>query len=148
MIRTTRDFVEGELYPLERAAAGKAFADVLPELDNLRQKVKSMGLWTPHLPAEYGGAGLSLSDDGPTYNGQLIEQVSTSERLRISVAMGLALNPKLKVLLVHEGNDLDDDGLKLLAEIAAEHEAQVWLERIAGAAEGVSIVIEDGAVKA
>ncbi len=62
MIRTTRDFVEGELYPLERAAAGKAFADVLPELDNLRQKVKSMGLWTPHLPAEYGGAGLSLSE--------------------------------------------------------------------------------------
>jgi hypothetical protein len=62
--------------------------------------------------------------------------------------MGLSLNPKLKVLLVHEGNDLDDDGVALLGEIAAEHAAQVWLERIAGNDAGVAIIIEDGAVKA
>jgi energy-coupling factor transporter ATP-binding protein EcfA2 len=97
--------------------------------------------------AKFPIEGLGLSDDGPTFNGKLLAQASTAAKLRVSVAMGLALNPKLKVLLVHEGNDLDDDSLKLLGELAAAAGAQVWLERIAGNKDGVSILIEDGAVK-
>ena len=40
---------------------------------------------------------------------------------------------------------LDADGLRAIAELAAEADAQVWLERV-GAGEEVSVLIEDGAV--
>lgn len=127
----------------ERALAELA-ADGLTKLIAEADKEKAAKLAAAKFPV----AGLALSDDGPMFNGQLMAQASTAERLRVSVAMGLALNPKLKVLLVHEGNDLDEDGLKLLGQLAAEHEAQVWLERIAGGGDGVTVVIEDGTVKA
>lgn len=91
--------------------------------------------------------GLSISDDGVTMNDLPFEQASQAQRLRASVAIGLALNPKLKVLLVREGSALDSDSMKLLAELAADADAQVWLERVAESKDGVSVLIEDGAVK-
>jgi len=93
--------------------------------------------------------GLVLSDGAQVeYKGVPFEQLSAGEKLRISVAVGLALNPSLKVLLIREGSILDSDGLKLVAELAHEADAQVWLERVAESKEGVSVLIEDGTVAA
>jgi hypothetical protein len=64
----------------------------------------------------------------------------------VSVAIGLALNPKLKVLLVRNGNLLDDDGLKALSEMADASGAQVWMELVTKDAGGVTVMIEDGHV--
>jgi hypothetical protein len=96
--------------------------------------------------AQYPVPGLGLNDEGVTFNGVPFEQASTSEQLRVSVATGLALNPKLKVLLVRNGNALDDDSLKLVGNMAAEADAQVWLEYVTANAEGVSVMLEDGAI--
>lgn len=134
-----RERTAAELEKLKKQAQG--CTDLLADAEDTKRKLLA--------GAKFPIAGLSIDPElGPVFGGQSLEQASTAERLRVSVAMGLALNPRLKVLLVHEGNDLDDDGLTLLGEIAAEHEAQVWLERIAGSDTGVAIVIEDGAVKA
>lgn len=97
--------------------------------------------------AQFPVEGLALADDGVTFNGELLAQASTAEKMRVSIGMGLALNPELRVLLVRQGNDLDDDGVRLLEEHAARVGAQVWLERINGNPEGVAFVIEDGAVR-
>lgn len=96
--------------------------------------------------AKYPIEGLSIDTAGVTLNGIPFEQASTAEQLKVSVAMGFALNPKLRVLLIRNGNDLDRDNLKLLAEMATEAKAQVWIERVEtdGA---VSVVIEDGHVQ-
>src|SRR5207248_7950060 len=59
LLATLREFVEGELYPLE-AAAARSFRGVLPELQKKRARVKELGLWAPQLPKQYGGMGLSL----------------------------------------------------------------------------------------
>ena len=59
--------------------------------------------------------------------------------------MGLAMNPKLRVLLIRNGNDLDADNLELVREMAAEADAQVWIERL-DATGDVAVVIEDGEV--
>jgi DNA repair exonuclease SbcCD ATPase subunit len=91
--------------------------------------------------------GLGLNDDGVTWNGFPFQQASTAIRTRVSVAIGFALHPKLRVLLVRNGNDLDAKNLKLLAEAAAEAGGQLWIERIAGGDGLQTIVIEDGAVK-
>ena len=59
-VRIIRDFVQQELYPLERTFLESTFEKLLPVLDEKRRKVKGMGLWAPHIPQEYGGQGLSL----------------------------------------------------------------------------------------
>lgn len=91
--------------------------------------------------------GLSVDDEGVMLNGVPFEQASSAEQLRASVAIGIAMNPKLRVLLVRDGSLLDDDGLRLLGELAAEHDAQVWVERVAANAEGCTVFIEDGSVR-
>lgn len=90
--------------------------------------------------------GLGFNDDGLTFEGLPFEQASYAQQLRVAVAMGLAQNPKLKVLLIRHGNALDSTSLQLLAELATEHGAQVWLERVAESADGVSVFIEEGRV--
>ncbi|HEY74129.1 MAG: acyl-CoA dehydrogenase [Chloroflexi bacterium] len=60
MMRAIRDFIQHEVYPLEREFLNTSFRDMLPLLVEKREKAKAMGLWAPHLPAELGGQGLSL----------------------------------------------------------------------------------------
>jgi len=91
--------------------------------------------------------GLSFSDAGVTYNGVPFAQCSSAEQLRVSVAMAMAANPKLRVLRVTDGSLLDGDNMALLAEMVAEHDYQVWIERIESD-EFTSVVIEDGSVVA
>ncbi len=90
--------------------------------------------------------GLGFGEDGVLFNGSPWEQCSSAEQLRVSVAMGLAINPKLKVILIRDGSLLDDDSLKTVAMMAADADAQIWMERV-GKGQEVSVVIEDGEVE-
>ena len=91
--------------------------------------------------------GLALDADGVvTYDGIPFDQCSQAEQLRISLAMGIAANPEIRVLLLRDGSLLDDDNMQLVAEMAAESGCQVWIERVADGDEG-AIIIEDGAVR-
>lgn len=89
--------------------------------------------------------GLSMSLEGVTYNGVPFESASSAEQLRVSVAMGLAMNPKLRVMLIRDGSLLDDDNMNTLAEMASKADAQIWVERVGEGESG--IIIEDGTVK-
>ena len=60
MIRVIRDFMHKEVYPLERDFLNASFREMLPVLEEKREKVRAMGLWAPHIPEEYGGQGLGL----------------------------------------------------------------------------------------
>ena len=62
MIQTIRQFLREEVYPLEREYIPRGFKGAEAALEPLRQKVKEMGLWAPHMPKEYGGLGLSLTE--------------------------------------------------------------------------------------
>lgn len=90
-------------------------------------------------------AGLTLGPDGPLLDGVVLEQASAAQRLRVSVAIGLAMNPRLKVLLVRDASLLDEDSLALVSAMAAEAGAQVWLERV-GDGDPTAVVIADGQV--
>lgn len=90
--------------------------------------------------------GLGFDAEGfLTLNGVPFDQASSAERLRVSVAMGMAANPKLRVLLIRDGSLLDEESLRLVGELAAEHDAQVWIERVEDD-DHVGVVIEDGQV--
>ena len=89
--------------------------------------------------------GLGFGESGITLGGVPLLQAATSERWRAYIAIGLALNPTLRVILVRDASLLDADGLALVAQMAAEKKAQVWLERVGKGAE-CTVIIEDGAV--
>lgn len=96
-----------------------------------------------HFPVE--GMGFADDGEGVTFNAMPINQASSAEQLRVSCAMGFALNPRCKLLLIRDGSLLDDDNLKLVAQLASENGGQVVIERV-GKGEEVNIVIEDGEV--
>jgi len=64
MLEQIQVFIDEEVYPLEAQAHGKSWGDVVPLLEEKRQKVKAAGLWTPHLAQAWGGPGLSLAAFG------------------------------------------------------------------------------------
>lgn len=134
---------------LKRQEAEKEIAELkgqAAQQDALVKKAdasKKTALETARFPIE----GLSVSDDTVTYNGLPLSQASSSEQLRISTAIAIALNPTLRVLLVRNGNLLDDDGLAALAKQAEDAGAQVWCEYVASNAGEVSVFIEEGRVK-
>ncbi len=97
--------------------------------------------------AEWPVDGLGFNEAGITMNGLPFEQASSAESLRVSAAIGLALNPELPVLLIRDGSLLDESSLRMIAEMAAAKEdGQVWVERVGEGAE-CSVIIEDGHVK-
>lgn len=95
--------------------------------------------------AKFPVPGLSFSDDGVLLNDLPFDQGSSAEQLRVCVAMGLAMHPKLRVLLIRDGSLLDDNSLALLEQMVEEHDAQVFVERVSKGAE-CSVIIEDGLI--
>jgi DNA repair ATPase RecN len=94
--------------------------------------------------AKFPVEGLAFGETGVLYDGIPFEQASQAVKLRVSVAVGVALNPAVKVLLIREGAFLDEDNLALVGRLADEAGAQIWIERVG--TQGVSVVIEDGRV--
>ena len=88
-------------------------------------------------------AGIGFADDYITLNGLPFEQASGAEQLRASIAIAIAANPKLRVLVVKDGALLDDDSMKIVAEMAEANDIQVWIESVASGRPG-ALVIEDG----
>lgn len=121
--------------------ARKAPERLEAELERVRS-ARSKAIRAAKFPIE----GLSLDATGVSMNGIPFDQCSSAEQLKVSVAIGLALNPKLKVLLIRDGSLLDESNLALVAEMAAKAEAQVWVERVEETGT-VSVIIEDGHVK-
>ncbi|MFW9778004.1 MAG: acyl-CoA dehydrogenase family protein [Candidatus Heimdallarchaeota archaeon] len=64
ILEEVSEFMVNKVFPLEPQLAGKSFRQMLPTLDNLRREVKSLGLWLPQIPKEYGGLGLTLVEHG------------------------------------------------------------------------------------
>jgi DNA repair exonuclease SbcCD ATPase subunit len=94
--------------------------------------------------AKFPVAGMSFDENGVLLNDLPFEQASAAEQLRASVAMGLAMNPELRVVLVRDASLLDRDSLAMVAQMAEEANAQVWLETVSADGSGCQVLIEDG----
>jgi hypothetical protein len=128
-----------------RAASLGEYQRLADKADGLTERIAALDQQRQDLiaAAKFPVNGLGFGEDGITLNGLPIEQASQAERLRLSIAMGLALNPQLKVILIRDGALLDEDSLALVERMAADSGAQVWLE-VVGKAGDVSVLIEDG----
>lgn len=87
--------------------------------------------------------GLGIGDAGLTLQGIPLEQASSAEALRLSVAVGMALNPQLKVLRITDGSLLDSKSLAAIEAMAKARDFQVWIEKVDESGK-VGFVIEEG----
>lgn len=95
--------------------------------------------------AKFPVAGLSVDDDNILFNGMPITQESDSKRLQIAMQIAIAKIPKdgIRIIRMKDASMLDKNAMNEVDRIAAEHDVQVFLERVGiGGSDGY--VIENG----
>ena len=95
------------------------------------------------------GLEIDLDQGALTLNGLPLSEASTSELWRTCILVGMALNPKIRVIHVNEWSLLDKDAREIIRDLAREKGYQVWAEIVTdgGNDNPAAIVIEDGMVK-
>lgn len=86
---------------------------------------------------------LGFDESGVTFCDRPLAQASSAEQLEISVAIGCAMNPSLKIMLVREGSLLDAKHQESLAALAKKYGAQIFVELV-GERAGSQIIMRDG----
>lgn len=94
------------------------------------------------------GLGFELvgNDYAVTFNGQPLEQASQSEQIRVGLAIAMALNPGVHVVLIRDGSLLDADARAIVDTMATEHGFHVLME-VVGDGDAGAFVLEDGGVR-
>jgi myosin heavy subunit len=110
--------IDKELHELE--VESQRLTDKIQRIDNEKQRRLEEAKWP--LP------NMSLDDSGVLLDGLPFEQASAAQRLIASVKVGMALNPKLKLFVSKDGNDLDNKTLLELDKILKENGYQMILE--------------------
>lgn len=131
--RDRKQALEKEVAELE------AESEALSESMDERKTAKAKAIAAANLPVP----GLAFGAGEVTLAGVPFDQGSDAEQLRASVAIAAALNPKLRVIRIRDGSLLDEDGMKILAELADAQDMQVWIERVDSSGK-VGFVIADG----
>ena len=127
----------------KQRAEYKAMSDRIDQIDAEKQQIMAAANWP--VP------GLGFNADGVTLNALPFDQASSAEQLQVSVAMGMKMNPKLRVLIIRDGSLLDNDTLEAISKQVQEADYQLWIECVTRTTEDearCSVVIEDGRVKA
>lgn len=130
-----------EAIKAQRETAQKR-AEVLTRQIEARAEKKTSAFEKATLPVD----GLTFDEEGVLYNGVPIEQAGGAEQIRVSTALAMAMNHKLRILRIDNGESMDEDDMGVIAEMAAEHDYQLWISRVDSSGK-VGIVIEDGEVK-
>lgn len=139
----------------QKVRANQRHQEVQAEIDASGEQVKHLTAELEKLDlmkqtkiqnAKFPLPGLSIDETGVLLNGVPFSQGSQAKQLQAAIAIGLALNPKVRVILIRDASLLDDDSMKLVADLAEKHDAQVWLE-VVSSKDPTAVMIEDGQVK-
>lgn len=121
--------------------AQKVYDDFTQKIESI-VKQKEDSLAKAKMPIK----GLGISDTGVTYNDIPFGQLSSSEQLKVSLAIAMALNPKLKVIRITDGSLLDKENMEIIKKMAEEKDYQIWIEIVDDSGE-MGFYIEDGEIK-
>lgn len=136
--RQARNAAKGEHDAL--VAQADAMTDDLRRIDD--QKASRIA------KAKFPVEGLSVDDAGPLWNGVPVSQISTGQQISLSARIAMARKPRLRLLVVRDGSNLDAEALDALARTAAQEGYQVLVEAVRDQAGPVGVHIQDGEVVA
>lgn len=91
--------------------------------------------------------GLTLGDGEVLLDGLPFGQASTMEKIVTGAALGMAMNPELKVMTIDEASELDSKAMARLKKMAEDKGFTIWFTKVDESGE-VGFVIEDGSVAA
>lgn len=123
--------------------AEQAEADKITHRMGAREEKKRKALAGARMPVD----GIRMDETKVTFEGIPLENLGEGEAIGISTRIGMALNPVLRVMRIPHGEALDEDGMKLIAGLAREHDYQVWISRVDSSGK-IGIVMVDGEVAA
>ena len=89
---------------------------------------------------------LSLTEEEIAYDGTPYSQIAYSEQLKLCIKIGMALNPKLKVLRISDWTLLDNESKETVRQMAREFGYQIWAEEVDDTG-FIGFYIEEGKVK-
>jgi hypothetical protein len=93
---------------------------------------------------------LTFNENGVFYKEIPFEQLSHSEKLKISVIFGMAINPKLRLILIEDASLFDNKSLQTIANLANKNDYQILAEIVTKndtEENQCSFIIENGEVK-
>ena len=143
-IRESKQILESNKKVKEKKQQWSKLDNDYKEQQSKRQQLLS----TMKLPLE----GLEVNENGIKFNNIPIKQLSTSEGLKIAIAIYIETcikeGIKLQLCTIKNGNDFDDESIKILAQIIDGYDdLTVFLERVVNNKdESVGIYIEDGKI--
>ena len=114
------------------------FSSKIENLDLEKEKA----LQSAKMPIE----GLSVTEDAVTYNKIPFHQLSSAEKLKVSMAIAMAMNPELRVIRILDGSLLDEDNMKVIEQMAKDQDYQVWVEVVDSSGK-VGFYVEDGEIQ-
>jgi len=115
----------------------KKYDDKINDFDD--KKLKAI------VGGKYPISGLSVNEDAVLYNNVPITSLSSAEKVKIAVGIAMALNPKIRVILIREGSLLDKKMHKAIIDLAKIKNYQVWIEKVYTGIKG-GIYFEEGEI--
>lgn len=133
-----------------RAQAERMDAEIITvreSIDNLDKAIDAHRYKAQKLiaDADYPVQGLGFANDEVTYNELPFAQASNAEQIKVSVAIGMALNPKIRIMRIKDGSLLDEQSVAAVEEMAVKNDFQVWMEMVNETGK-VGIYLEDGEI--
>jgi predicted ATP-dependent endonuclease of OLD family len=124
-----------------KAAEKEAQSQKLTDAIEARATAKADAIRAAKMPIE----GLSFGEGEVLYSDLPLDQASQAERIRVSMAVAMALNPKLRVLTIKDGSLIDEEGLKIISEMVESNDFQLFIEKVSTDG-SIGILIEDGSI--
>lgn len=104
----------------------EAQAATLSESIKIFDEAKAAAIATAKMPVK----GLGFGDNEVLLNGIPFEQAGTRVKILTSTMIAMALNPKLRVMTIDEGSEIDKEGMALLEQLAEQHDFTVLVARV------------------
>lgn len=139
--RAVRDRKAYEATQESLTHADIAHATAQEALDEIDAK-KRAGLAIAKFPVD----GLSVDEEGVTFNGVPFSQVNSAHRMRVAFAIATAGDPKLRLVIVRNGDLLDAHSLDALATMADERGYTALVERDRDSSREIGFTVQDGSL--
>lgn len=136
------DDLADEVNAAKKASRLEKEADALTKKMEEREADKQEKIAAAKLPVKE----ISFGDGSILYKKLPFDQASDAEKLKVSIAIAMALNPKMRIIRVRDGSLLDAESMRVIEKMANEKDYQVWVERVDDSGK-VGFVMEEGQVK-
>lgn len=122
-IRIAHDILKKNEAKKAKAAEYEAKTTEIADID----KKKEETLKEAKMPI----VGLSIDEEQILYNSVPLSQASTSGKIKVCMAVAMALNPELRIIIISDGSMLDEPNMAIVAKMIEDRDYMLMIETVA-----------------